>query len=90
MTKKQELIDFLNSVPEDHAVGIYYLDKQLNILHYNLYKKDDVHILIEKLPKYNNNLEDDFIQIKLWKSSPSLNYLVGVYDGLVNVETDAE
>lgn len=83
MTKKAELINYIDAVPDDFSIGVYYLDKMLNILHYNIYKKSESENLLEKVEKFDNNLEDDFIRVESWRSSPSLDYLVGIYDGLL-------
>ena len=83
MTKKAEITKYIENVPENFSIGIYYLDKMLNILHYSVYNKETVDQLKEKIEKFDNNLEDEFLHIVSWKSSPSVDYLVGIYDGLL-------
>lgn len=83
MSKKSELIKFLDYVQENHSVGIYYLDKTMNIPHYSIYKYNELDVLRGKIKNFNADLDDDLIKVLMWRSSDSLDYLTGVYDGIM-------
>ena len=83
MNRKQELINFIKCVKEGQLVGVYYLDKPMGIVHFFIYSYQDLEQLLAKIKPFNNQLDDDFIKILLWKASDSEEYLSGVYDGLV-------
>jgi len=83
MNRKQELLNFIKCVRDGQLVGVYYLDKPMNIVHYFVYSYSDLDALQDKLRPFNNQLDDDFIKILLWKVSDSQEYLDGVYDGLI-------
>ena len=82
MNRKKDLQSFLDTVPSNHFVGLYYKDLNLNISHYSIYKYSDISILREKLEKFNSDLDDGLIRVLLWKSAETEEYLTGVYDGV--------
>lgn len=82
--RKSELNNFLEYIPENHSVAIYYLDKSLNIPHYTIYDYSEISLLREKVKHFNNDLEDDLMKVLQWRSSESKDYLTGVYDGLMD------
>ena len=82
-TRKQKFIDFVQFTDDAQLIGVYYLDKLLNIIHYSIYSFEDRARLIDEIKKLDDGLEDDLIKIHLWLASESKDYLIGVYDGLV-------
>lgn len=82
-TRKNDLLMFLDYVPDGNLVGVYYVDKVLDLIHYSVYEKSDFGTLKEKIELFNDDLDDSVMQILSWEQSDSEPYLVGVYDGLV-------
>ena len=87
--RKTELNNFLDYIPENNLVAIYYIDKSLNIPHYTIYDYSEIPLLREKAKHFNNDLEDDLIKVLQWRTSDSKDYLTGVYDGLIDATDEA-
>ena len=83
MSKKKELLSFIDGVPPGKLIGIYYLDKLLDIVHYSVFDQDHHCELVKKVEAMRDSLEDDIVSVIHWRVGISLDYLRGVYDGIV-------
>ena len=90
MSRKEDLIEFITLVPADHKVGIYYIDKELKILHFKVYTVAEIPQLKKVLNLLDDDLEDQVIRVMDWKSSMSEQQLTEIYDKKVDQLRDSQ
>ena len=87
-SRKSELLNFIDHLAPTSKVGIYYVDKELNIKHYSIYSYDGLDVLHNKLNSFDEDLDDKLIRIITWAESETDDYLLGIYEGLTVESSD--